>query len=101
MDYMFEEKRIFIEKLTEALKVDKRSQVEAITYYPPNFFEKYPNGEFIRIQYNSELGNGFVWINATANSDGANAKEIVAEVYGNGAIGRMFGACQFEEAIKK
>ena len=98
MDYIYTEKERFIKKLTEALKVDERSGVEDITYYKPGFFEGHPNNEFIRIQYRLDA---FAWINTTGNSNGANASEIVKEVYYNGATGRMCGAYWFEEAIKK
>lgn len=80
MDYIFKEKEQFIEAMENALLLDKYNGVESCKYY------KYENWEFIRIDYK----DGYtVDIYTSANSNGANAKEIIAEVYGNGAIGRM------------
>ena len=80
MDYIFKEKELFIEAMEKALLLDKYNGVESCKYY------KHENWEFIRIDYT----NGYtVDIITSANSNGANAKEIIAEVYGDGAIGRM------------
>lgn len=80
MDYIFKEKEKFIEAMENALLLDKYNGVESCKYY------KYESWEFIRIDYKFGCT---VDINTSANSSGANAKEIIAEVYGDGAIGRM------------
>lgn len=80
MDYIFKEKEKFVEFLEQALLLDKYNGVKSCKYY------KYESWEFIRIDY--KFGYT-VDINTSANSNGANAKEIIAEVYGDGAIGRM------------
>lgn len=80
MDYIFKEKEKFIEAMEKTLLLDKYNGVESCKYY------KHENWEFIRIDYK---GGYTVDINTSANSNGANAKEIIAEIYGNGAVGRM------------
>lgn len=90
MDYIFEEKKQFIEALEATLLMDKYNNIESIKYH------QYENWEFVRIDYK---GGYTVDINTSANSNGANAKEIIAEVYGTGAIGRMRKS--IEEVIGK
>lgn len=90
MDYIFEEKKQFIEALEKALLMDKYNNIESIKYH------QHENWEFVRIDYK---GGYTVDINTSANSNGANAKEIIAEVYGTGALGRMRKS--IEEVIGK
>lgn len=80
MDYIFKEKEQFVEAMEKALLLDKYNGVESCKYYNCEIWE------FIRIDYK---GGYTVDINTSANSNGANAKEIIAEVYGDGAVGRM------------
>lgn len=80
MDYIYKEKEKFVNALEQTLLLDKYNGVESCKYY------KCENWEFVRIEF---AGGYAVDINTSANSSGANAKEIIAEVYGNGAVGRM------------
>ena len=71
----------FVAKLSAVLAEEPRSGVEYIEY------DKDSKGlEVVTIHY---YGGGIARINVTINSCGAIYKEIGAEVYGNGAAGRM------------
>ena len=73
-----EDKRKFIKALEAALRTDERSDVESIDYLMKD------DMEIICIKYD---GGHKDYINARMNSNGANAKEIIAQVYGSGAYG--------------
>lgn len=76
------EKKAFIKKIEEALFLDHdRSGVKAV-----NHIEYATNQEVIVIEYD---GGHMAWINVTANSNGANMREIAGEVYGAGSIGHF------------
>ena len=75
----YKEKQAFIKALETAIKTDNRSYVKSIDYnYNADGFPK----EIITITYKNDSK---VRINAEINSNGANAKEIIAEIYGGGA----------------
>lgn len=75
---VMENKREFIKALEAALRTDERSDVESIDYLMKD------DMEIICIKYD---GGHKDYINARMNSNGANAKEIIAQVYGSGAYG--------------
>jgi hypothetical protein len=82
-DNWIKEKRDFIKALEKAILTDDRSDVEYIDFiYKQTVFPK----ELIAITFK---GGCTAYINAEINSNGANAKEIVREVYGEGAMGRI------------
>ena len=77
---MIEEKREFIYALRDALRLDPGSGVRDIEIIADKGLE------IIVILYR---GGRSSRINATGNSGGANALEIIREVYFSGAHGRM------------
>ena len=81
----FEEKRTFVHTMRDALKQDRASGVRDIEL----ILDEERGMEKMIILFR---GSHSVRINATHNSCGANAQEIVREVYGNGAFGRMKGS---------
>lgn len=78
----FEEKRTFIHAMRYALRLDPRSGVRDIELIK----DEERAMEIIIILFK---GGYTVRINATKNSNGANAQEIMREVYGSGAFARM------------
>lgn len=79
----YREKRDFIRALETAIKADRCSYVQSINYeYRENDLPR----EIVTITY---MNGRAVNINVEINSNGANAKEIIAEIYGNGAHGRF------------
>ena len=79
----YKEKQAFIKALETAIKTDNRSYVKSIDYeYRENDLPR----EIITITFKNDRT---VRINAEINSNGANAKEIIAEIYGGGAQGRI------------
>ena len=75
-------KREFVRNISTVLAEDPRSGVEYIEYD-----ENFEGGlEVVTIHY---FGGRTARINVTLNSSGAIYREIGAEVYGDGAIGRM------------
>ena len=74
----------FLKALETALKTDDRSDLESIEYVRDfdNIVE-----ETIIITFESGAKS---FINVSCNSNGANALEVVKEVYGEGAQGRFF-----------
>ena len=81
MENEYERKKMFIKVLKAALVIDQdRSNVSGLDY------EKRGYNEVITITYT----NGrTAYINVSANSNGANLTEVVREVYGTGAHGRI------------
>lgn len=80
----YKEKRDFVKALEKAILSDSCSYVKSIDYdYRKNELPR----EIITITYKNDRT---ARINVDINSNGANAKEIIAEVYGDGAIGRMY-----------
>ena len=82
--WMYEQKERFIKSLEQTLKIDyARNQLKELRYIKPgDGFHK----EVVEIEYD----NGYtVRINTSVNSNGANAKEIIKEIYGEGALGRF------------
>ena len=76
-------KREFVRNISTVLAEDPRSGVEYIEYDGD-----FPGGlEVVTIHY---YGGGIARINVTINSSGAIYREIGAEVYGDGAMGRMY-----------
>lgn len=76
-------KKEWTAKVSELIANDLRSGVRGITYS-----KEEKNGwlrEIVRIYYNG----GHMDINVTGNSLGSILHEIVREVYGDGAIGRI------------
>ena len=84
---MNENKKEFVEALSDALKMDSRSGVKSIQYATEIWFEDILYEEFVQINYE---GGRYALINVTANSNGANATEIIHEVYGGKPIGIIF-----------
>ena len=80
---MREDKQGFVKRVKLALIADPRSNVEDIEYI--SNYEK-SRLEVVEIKYQ---GGGNARINVTANSLGAIFREIGAEVYGAGAVGRF------------
>lgn len=79
----YREKRDFIKALETAIKSDRCSYVKSIDYeYRENDLPR----EIVTITFKNDRT---VNINVEINSNGANAKEIIAEIYGNGAHGRF------------
>ena len=75
-------KRDFVRNISTVLAEEPRSGVEYIEY----------DGDFaegLEVVTIHHRGGGIARINVTINSSGAIYKEIGAEVYGNGAVGRM------------
>ena len=84
---MNENKKEFVEALSDALKMDSRSGVKSIQYATGIWFEDILYEEVIQVNYE---GGRYALINVIGNSNGANATEIIHEVYGSGAIGHIF-----------
>lgn len=80
----FDEKRTFVHAMRYALRLDPRSEVRDIELIK----DEERAMEIIIILFR---GGQTVWINTTRNSNGANAMEIMREVYGSGAFARMKG----------
>lgn len=78
-----EDKKGFTKDLSNLLRSDDRSGVKSITYEMDN--EK--QLEIVTIKYD---GGSTAKINVTCNSLGAILKEVVREVYEDGAIGTYF-----------
>lgn len=75
---MLDDKRRFIARVQMLLAFDERNnQVDCLQYEVKHFDEKHYE-EYIHIVY---VGGHVKTILATANSNGANLKAIVAEVY--------------------
>jgi len=89
---MSENKKKFTEAMSTAMVIDQdRSGVKSIEYITDvNVKEEPYNGELykeiVRIEY---IGGLVTLINVEANSNGAIAKEIISEVYGDGAVGTL------------
>lgn len=79
----FDGKAEFVKAVADLLRKEPRCGVVDIRY-ERNFQNK--NIEVIEIAY---LGGHVSRVNVTHNSNGATLKEIVAEVYGEGAFGRF------------
>ena len=85
---MDEEKKAFVDALSDALKIDSSSGVKSIEYirsvkakersYNEDLYE-----EIVRIEY---IGRFVTLINIEANSNGGIAKKIISEVYGNSGV---------------
>lgn len=75
-----ESKRIFLAALCDTLKLDPRSGIADIQLVATRALE---------VIFISYKGGHLVKINATRNSNGANAEEVIREVYGRGAFARM------------
>lgn len=73
-------KEEFIIRLKLVVMADERSCVEDITYW------KQDEKEVVTIRY---VGGAKAMINVACNSDGCNALEIMREIYGSGAIGKI------------
>lgn len=90
----YKEKRDFVKALEKAILSDSRSYVKSIDYdYRENELPK----EIITITYKNDSK---VRINAEINSNGANAEEIIAEIYGRGAHGRMNSCRNTVKAVR-
>ena len=89
---MNEKKKEFVDALSDALKIDSRSGVKSIEYATDVWFEDVLYEEVVQVNYES---GAFELINVTANSNGANAKEIIKAVYGGNPVG--FLVCGVEE----
>ena len=79
----FDGKAEFVKAVADLLRKEPRCGVVDIRY-EHNF--QNTNTEVIGIAY---LGGHISKVNVTGNSNGAILKEIVAEVYGEGAFGRF------------
>lgn len=79
----FDGKAEFVKAVADLLRKEPRCGVVDIRY-ERNF--QNTNTEVIGIAY---LGGHISKVNVTGNSNGAILKEIVAEVYGEGAFGRF------------
>lgn len=85
-----ENKKEFTKQLENLLVFDNdRNNVESCKY------DRKPNLEVVEIKYR---GGYTVRINVTANSQGAILKEIVREVYDNGAMGAFYRGFPEEDA---
>ena len=91
---MNEKKKEFVEALSDTLKMDSRSGVKSIQYATDIWFEDILYSEVVQVNYE---GGRYALINVTANSNGANATEIIHEVYGDGAMGHIFYGFEEEE----
>lgn len=78
-------KMYFISEIEKLLKLDDRNTVDALTYTRSED-GGYPD-EAVIITYQ---GGHNVVINTSGNSNLANLKEIVKEISGEGAQGRLF-----------
>lgn len=79
-----ENKAAYVELIEAILLADDRSHVTSCVYSNENGFDR---TEYVTIWYK---GGAMAKINVSANSLGAILKEVAAEVYGNGALGRVF-----------
>ena len=91
---MNDDKKAFVDALSDTLKMDSRSGVKSIQYATGIWFEDVLYAEVIQVNYES---GRFALINVTANSNGANATVIIHEVYGDGAMGHIFYGFEEEE----
>ena len=91
---MNDDKKAFVDALSDTLKMDSRSGVKSIQYATGIWFEDVLYEEVIQVNYES---GRFALINVTANSNGANATAIIHEVYGDGAMGHIFYGFEEEE----
>lgn len=80
----YKEKRDFVKALEKAILSDSSSYVKSIDY---DYRENELPREIVTITYKNDYS---VRINVEINSNGANAQEIIQEIYGNGAHGRMY-----------
>lgn len=78
----YEGKKEFVEAIAALLKKEEGSDVINITYD----YDSSAGLEVVEIIY---YGGHTSKVNVTMNSNGAIFREIAAEVYGNGAFGRM------------
>ena len=90
---MSEKKKEFVEALSNTLKMDSRSGVKSIEYGTDVWFEDNLYEEVVQINYDRR----YALINVIGNSNGANATEIIHEVYGSGAIGHICYGFEEEE----
>lgn len=81
---MMEDKRAWTKSVEELLKNEKRSGVDSIDYTVES--RNGWNREVVTITFRS---GGSQKINVSGNSLGSILHEIVREVYGHGAIGRI------------
>jgi hypothetical protein len=79
-------KMYFISAIEKLLKLDDRNTVDALTYTRNDVDGGFPE-EAVVISY--EGGHNVV-INVSGNSNLVNLKEIVKEVSGEGAQGKLF-----------
>lgn len=75
-----EAKRTFLAALCDTLKLDPRSGIADIQLVATRALE---------VIFISYKGGHLVKINATCNSNGSNAEEVIREVYGAGSRARM------------
>ena len=85
---MDEEKKAFVDALSDALKIDSSSGVKSIEYIrsvkaKERSYDKDLYEEIVRIEY---IGRFVTLINIEANSNGGIAKKIISEVYGNSGM---------------
>lgn len=80
LDEMYAAKERAVHDIAEVLKKDPDSEVTSADYV------KAGASEYVRIAYR---GGESVYINVTINSLGAINKEMVREVYGSGAFGKV------------
>ena len=98
---MSENKKEFIAALETALRIDQgRNNVEKIRYLEnidvddDGGQETIRYEEIVRIDFAS---GAYKLINVTANSNGANAQQIIKAVYGGEPIGLLFSGFEEEE----
>ena len=91
---MSENKKEFVEALSNALKMDSRSGVKSIQYATDIWFEDVLYEEVVQINFR---GGEFKLINVTANSNGENAKGIIKAVYGGKPVGLLFYGAEEKE----
>ena len=87
MKNVYEDKKLFVRDLSRVYSKHIR-EVDAIKYY------KLPDLEVVEIKY---FNGARSYINVNINSKEAIAREIIAELSGNGAVGYISG----EESIKR
>lgn len=80
LDEMYAAKERHVKEIGELMAKDPDSGVESADYV------KAGASEYVKIAYR---GGESVYINVTINSLGAIHKEMVSEVYGSGAFGRV------------
>ena len=91
---MNDDKKAFVDALSDTLKMDSRSGVKSIQYATGIWFEDVLYAEVIQVNYENRR---YALINVIGNSNGANATEIIHEVYGSGAVGHIFYGFEEEE----